>query len=216
MPNNIDNDKIRANSDAIFTKDERIILSDTAFFRVIPLNTNLFTIDINNDTIININEYKKQEEKLLNKSIPISRSGYGINISQPFKIDPTIGIYIESKNIFNFRLGVGYNNNFKFNNTNQSSILLDVYYTNKSNENKSIGIHPLIQYQSFYGKKNIDNIIYAINSHSFSGGIKIDYHIKSDRLLSGKLTYNLPYLYGGSTLNKNIINFSIVYSGILY
>jgi hypothetical protein len=216
MPNNIDNGKIRANSDAIFTKDERIILADTAFFRVIPLNTNLFTIDINNDSIINKNEYKKQQEKLLNKTIPISRSGYGINISQPFKIDPTIGIYIESKNIYNFRLGIGYNNNLKLNNTNQSTIMVDVYYTNKSNENKSIVIHPLIQFQSFYGKKKVDNILSYIDSHTVSGGIKIDYHTKSDRLLSGKLTYNFPYLYGSSTLNKNSINFSIIYSGILY
>lgn len=94
--------------------------------------------------------------------------------------------------------------------------MVDVYYTNKSNENKSIVIHPLIQFQIFYGKKKVDNILSYIDSHTVSGGIKIDYHTKSDRLLSGKLTYNFPYLYGSSTLNKNSINFSIVYSGILY
>jgi hypothetical protein len=216
MPNNIDNDKIRANTDDIFTKDERIILEDTSFFRVITLNNNLITIDKNNDSIINKIEYKKQEEKLLNKLIPISRSGYGINISQPFKIDPTIGIYIESMNIYNFRLGVGYNNNFKFNNTNQSSILFDIYYSKKSNEDRLINIYPLLEFQKFYGKKIVENNSYKIYTQAVSVGLKINYKINSERLLSSKLTYSLPSLYGNSILDKNSVNFSVIYSGILY
>ena len=94
--------------------------------------------------------------------------------------------------------------------------MVDLYYSKKINEANFLAIHPLIQFQKFYGNKNIENVTYAIKSHVFSCGFKINYHIKTDRLLSGKLTYNLPYSYGNSTLDKNSINFSIVYSGILY
>ena len=216
IKNNTENEKIRPKYDSLLTGIETRTLEDTNYFRAIILNKPLISIDIKNDSIINEKEYALQEEKLLSKTIPISRSGYGINILQPYKVDPSVGLYIESKNIFNFRLGLGYNNNLKFNNSNQSSILFDFYYTIKSNENKRFNVHPLIQFQRFYGKKIIENKILNINDRAVSGGIKIDYHLKTDRLLSGKLTYSLPNLYGNSILDKNSVNFSVIYSGILY
>lgn len=214
--NNTENDKIKSIHDSVFNNIEIKTLEDTSNFRIKNIYTNLITIDKYNDTIINKKEYNLQEKKILEKNIPISRSGYGINILQPYNIDPTLGLYIESKNIYNFRLGLGYNNNFKFTKYNQSSILVDLYYSKKINEANFLVIHPLIQFQKFYGNKNIENATYAIKSHVFSCGIKINCHIKTDRLLSGKLTYNLPYSSGNSTLDKNSINFSIVYTGILY
>ncbi len=213
---NIENEKIRPKYDSLFTSLEIRTLEDTNYFRLINFNEHLITVDWKNDSIINKKEYAYQEEKLLNKTIAISRSGYGINLTQPYKVDPTLGLYIESKNIYNFRLGLGYNNNLKFNNTNQSSILFDVYFSNKLNEDKLLVIHPLIQFQKFYGKKNIDGTIYNLNSYAFSGGFKIDYHVKSDRLISSKLTYSLPNAYGNSLIFKNSFNFSIIYSGIIY
>ena len=213
---NIENEKIRPKFDSKFTSLETRTLEDTSYFRLINFNEHLIKVDVKNDSIINKKEYALQEEKLLNKTIPISRSGYGINFTQPYNVDPSLGLYVESKNIYNIRLGFGYNNNLNFKNTNQSSILIDVYYSNKSTEDKLFVIHPLIQFQKFYGKKKIENAIYTINSHAFSGGIKIDYHIKSDRLLSSKFTYNFPSSYGNSLIVKNSFNFSIFYSGILY
>lgn len=213
---NIENEKIRPKYDSLFTSLEARTLEDTSYFRLINFNEHLITVDGKNDSIINKKEYAHQEEKLLNKTIPISRSGYGINLTQPYKVDPTLGLYIESKNIYNFRLGLGYNNNLKFNNTNQSSILFDLYFSNKLNEDKLLVIHPLIQFQKFYGKKNIDGAVYNLNSYAFSGGFKIDYHVKFDKLISSKLTYSLPNAYGNSLIFKNNFNFSIIYSGIIY
>lgn len=216
VPINIDNDKISSNYDSTFTDYETNILDDTSYFRAISLNKNLITIDKKYDSILNKKEFKLQEEKILRKSIPISRSGYGINITQPYNVDPTLGLYIESKNLYNIRLGFGYNNNLNFNNNNQSSILFDLYYSNKSNEDKVFVIHPIIQFQKFYGKKKIENAIYSINSHAVSAGFKLDYQVKSDRLLSCKITYSLPSTYANSIIVKNSFNFSLIYSGILY
>ena len=216
IKNDIENQKIRPKYDSLLTGLETRNLNDTNYFRTIILDKPLISINYKNDTIINKKEYSLQVQKLLNKTIHISRSGYLINILQPYKVDPSLGLYIESKNIYNFRIGFGYNNNLKFNYKNQSSLLFDIYYTNKSNDDRLINIYPLIEFQSFYGQKILENERYKIKDQAASIGVKINYRINFQRILSGKLTYNLPSFYSNTILDKNSVNFSVIYSGILY